>query len=94
MFVVQLPLALALAAAAVAPITVALSRRRCCRYVAILGRRHHAAQRAPIEHQHGRAALQPRIAALALPVPVARLAQRHIAVGVLVAQRCGEQRFA
>lgn len=81
MFVVQLALA------AVAALVTAADRRRRRRNVAVLGRRHYAAQRAPIEHQHGRAALQSRIAALALPVPVARLAQRHVAVGVLIAQR-------
>lgn len=40
----------------------------------------------PVEHEHGRAALEARVAALALPVAVAGLAQRHVAVGVVVAE--------
>lgn len=56
--------------------------------VTVLRRRHHAPQRSPVEHQHGWAALQPRITTLALPVAVARLAEGHVAVGVVVAKSC------
>lgn len=67
---------------------LALGGRRRRGNVAILRRRYHAPQWPPVEHQHGRAALQPRITTLTLPVTVARFAQRHIAVGVIVAECC------
>ena len=54
--------------------------------LAVLGGRGHAAPPVLVEHEHGGAALQPRVAALARPVPVARLAQRHVAVSVVLAQ--------
>lgn len=67
---------------------LALGGRRCRGNVAVLRRRHHAPQRPPVEHQHGRAALQSWVTTLTLPVTVARFAQRHVAVGVVVAECC------
>uniref|UniRef100_A0A182IQA3 Uncharacterized protein n=1 Tax=Anopheles atroparvus TaxID=41427 RepID=A0A182IQA3_ANOAO len=63
-----------------------LDRQRGGGHVAVLGRRHDAAQAATVEHEHGGAALESRIATLALPVAIARLAQRHISVGVFIAE--------
>ena len=70
-------------------VAVEAGRRR--RHVAVLGGRDDAAQRAPVEDEHGRAALQPRVAALALPVAVAGLAQGHVAVCVVVAESWGQE---
>jgi hypothetical protein len=71
-------------------------RQRClCGWdLAVLSGRHDTPQRSAVEHQHGGAALQPRVSALTLPVTVARFAQRYIAVGVIVTQGCGRKRIA
>ncbi len=41
-----------------------------------------------VEDQSGRASLQTGVASLASPVAVARLAQRNVTVGVVLAQSC------
>jgi len=40
-----------------------------------------------VEDQHGRTSLESRVSALTGPVPVARLPQRHVTVGVIFAKR-------
>lgn len=78
--------AVPVAIGSIAGLTIGRCRSRW--NVTIVSWWHNTAQRAPIEHEHSRASLQTRIAALTLPVTVARFAQRHVAVGVLIAQRC------
>ncbi|KZC09153.1 hypothetical protein WN55_00753, partial [Dufourea novaeangliae] len=55
-------------------------------HVAVLRGRDHAPERPSIEHQHRWTPLEPWIAALTLPVTVAGLAQRDVAVRVVVAE--------
>lgn len=57
------------------------------RSLAILSRRSHAAERTLVKDQSGRAPLETRITTLAGPVAVARLAERHVTVGIVLAER-------
>lgn len=41
----------------------------------------------PVEHEHSRTSLQTWIAALTLPVAIAGFAERHIPIGIVIAQR-------
>lgn len=56
-------------------------------HVTLLSGRHHTPQGPSVEDQHGGAPLQTRVSSLALPVAVAGLAEGHVAVGVVVAER-------
>uniref|UniRef100_A0A182QEK6 Uncharacterized protein n=1 Tax=Anopheles farauti TaxID=69004 RepID=A0A182QEK6_9DIPT len=64
-----------------------LQRQRRRRYVTVFGRWHDTAQAATIEHKHCGTALKPWVTTLTLPVPIARLAQRHVSVRVIVTER-------
>jgi len=64
----------------------------CCRHLTVLGWWYNTPQRSAVKHQHGRATLQPRVSSLTLPVAVAWLAQRNIAIGIIIAQSCNENR--
>ena len=57
---------------------------------AVVGGRGQAALPLLVEDEHGGAALEARVAALARPVAVAGLAQGNVAVGVILAERWKE----
>ena len=56
-------------------------------HLAVLGGGSHAPPPVLVKHQHGGAPLEPGISALARPVSVTRLAQRDVAISVVLAQR-------
>lgn len=60
--------------------------RRSGRSLAVLSGRSNAPKSVSVEDQLGGTPLKTGVATLALPIPVARLAQGHVSVGVLVAK--------
>lgn len=55
-------------------------------YLAVVSWWHDTSQGSLVEDQHGRASLKTRVSSLTLPVTVARLAQRNVAVGIFVTE--------
>jgi len=68
---------------------ILLARWRCfgCWNFTVFSWRGHAASPVLIEDQHGGASLEPGVASLAGPVPVTRLPEGNVTVGIIFAER-------